>query len=169
MKVKDLVDEYGDYELDEITLKLTPPQPLNIWDLRGGNIYWTIDLVTRDINEGYRPTVCSKLWNNTRDNEVDRESGNCFISPSEAMQEVKKRECEALLKKYGGRRRNSFYLGKMMYYYEVAYAANDRVRLLLKTENTNHGHIYFEDREQIIRAMQDLGEERIINHLFGII
>ena len=45
IKVEEIAKKYKGYEVDEEKLKefLTPPKPKTVWDLKKGDIYWSME------------------------------------------------------------------------------------------------------------------------------
>lgn len=165
MKLKDLMEQYGEYDVvlskreatNEIMIEGRKPKPKTVWDLEKGDNHHWID-ITGD--------VCINVpWKDTEEDKQAREIGNVFLTKEEAEKDVERRKVENLLLKYGGRR--WFMKGKdnMFLYYD---ARIKELRYDLKTILPVQGAIYFDDFNKLDEAVKAIGAERIIKALFEV-
>lgn len=178
MKLKELMEKYGDYEIREfdfeealhkldndydisgicIDVLKKKPKPKSVWDLKYGDKFISINAFG-DITEN-----CT--WEDTVFDEEMRSVGNVFVflTKEDAEREVERRKVEALLLRYGGRR--WFKEGSICNYYMWV---NTRNSLVVGCTGVGmQGLIYFDTREQAEKAISKIGEERIKEALFEV-
>lgn len=160
MKLKELMNMYGEYEVpqelvDKFEL-LKKPKSKTIWNLAYNDLYNWID------GEG---NIGTHHW---CEDEVDlnlRKAGNVFLTYKEAAGEKERREVEALLLKYGGRR----WLKNNMNNWYIAINYDSHATYLNFTlQDQLPGTIYFDSREELIEALFKIGEKRVENALFEV-
>lgn len=166
MKLKDLIEQYGEYEVSatkgdwcdagHITLELNKPKPKTVWDLEKGDNHHWID-ITGD--------VCINVpWKDTEEDKRSREIGIVFLTKEEAEKDVERRKVETLLIKHGGRRwfngyNHNFHIGLDEYEEHLkAYI------LMTPTQGT----IYFDTSARAEKAIDEIGEDRIKKALFEV-
>lgn len=163
MKLKDLLEKYGEYEVSEtkgdwcdaghITLEINKPKPNSIWELKNGDWYHCINVKGEVMSDVWREVVYP-----------EREVGNAFLTKEEAEKDVERRKVETLLIKHGGRRwfngyNHNFHIGLDEYEEHLkAYI------LMTPTQGT----IYFDTEKQARQAVKDIGEERLKKALFEV-
>lgn len=159
MKLKDLMDKYGEYTVpNELIEKLEPPNPKTVWSLKDGDSYAFLEddgcIITSEANLSVGLT--KKRINN----------GNAFLTINEAENERERRKVETLLLKYGGRR--WFKRDSANYFLEY----DCESITLLDYTNSNRfawqGLIYFDTRAQIENAIEQIGAERIVKAIFEV-
>ena len=157
IKLSEIESKYGDYFVDEDKLKelLVEPKSKTVWDLKDGDEYWYINIIS---NINY------VTWNeNVWDLRV-RENGNAFLTKEEAEFELERRKCEATMLKYGRR----------TFKYEDE-------NYLLRFDNTNkkvwiecwsiyqtQGSIYFDTEDLAQKAIDEIGKERLTKYVFRV-
>lgn len=167
MKLKDLISEYGEYEVYEtkgescdgsyIMLGLEKPKPKTVWELKDGDNYWVID------SDGNVPSCYKWIEYCCCD---EREVGNVFLTREEALQDLERRKVETLLLKHGGRRwfknreynyflRDDDHLGNNFWI--------DELRV-----SPVQGVIYFDTKEQAEKAIAEIGADRIKKALLEV-
>ena len=158
LKVSELAEKYGDYEVDEEKLKefLTPPKPRTVWELIFGDTYYWFN------SQGI---IYEDTW---EDDEFDisrRAIGNCFLTKEEAEFEIERRKVEAVLLKYG---RREFKYGKRNYYF--FYDHEDKlIRKTIVDCCQSQGIIFFETEELCQKAIEETGEDNIKKYNFGVV
>lgn len=169
MKLKDLIEQYGEYDVeewfeigtdgvaDEKAIKLKKPKPKTVWDLEDGDQCIYID--------AFGKITGGCLWNEVPQDERARDVGNIFLTKEEAEKDVERRKVETLLLKHGGRR----WFKEDTPNYFIRTHENG---LLLTFDWTNHsplqGVIYFDTEKQAEKAIEEIGEERIRKALFEV-
>lgn len=169
MKLKDLIEQYGDYEVIDtvdtemhkgnsknngINIYLRKPKPKTIWDLKERDTIFTINC------DGF---IEDDKWYGCFDDE--RDNGNVFLTYEDAEKDRERRKVETLLLKYGGRR--WFKNGK-----ENWFITFDRsvgfFRYVYTIRDQRQGTIYFETEKQARKVVDEIGEERIKKALFEV-
>ncbi len=167
MKLKDLMEKYGEYEvnskcvvgeceIERIVIDLTKPKPKSVWDLEHGEEYVRIT-GTGGVSEC---EVCTKI---TYDRQ--RDVGNVFLTKEEAEKDIERRKVEALLLKCGGRRwfncditNWAIRYNHIQSSFEYGYASVTQYPSC----------IYFDTEEQAENAVKEIGADRIRDALFEV-
>lgn len=160
MKLKNLIEQYGEYDVvmyrnittNEIVINGSKPKPKSAWDLREGDEYFYI----------YGITVYQAYWGNSEHYDQLRIlAGDVFLTKEEAEKEVERKKIETLLLKHGGRR-----------WFKKAPSENYYIWLrqgggiVISDTSPVLGTIYFDSREQAEKAVAEIGEARIKQALF---
>lgn len=164
MKLKDLLEKYGEYEVSEtkgdwcdaghITLEINKPKPNSIWELKNGDWYHCINVKGEVMSDVWREVVYP-----------EREVGNAFLTKEEAEKDLERRKVETLLLKHGGRR--WFKRGSANYFLEC-YGESIKVDYTNSSNFAWQGLIYFDTEEQLKKTFAEIGEERIKKALFEV-
>ncbi len=166
MKLKELVEKYGDYDVGLIEtpkgqesewarVHLLKPKPKTVWELKDGDDYYLI-------NSDGNISPCYKWIEYCCCDE--REVGNVFLTKKEAEQDIERRKVEALLLKYGGRR--WFKKGVKNHY---LWATDTGTGLILGTTcDALQGAIYFDSKDKLTEAVEQIGTDRILKALFEV-
>ena len=162
IKIKDIVEKYAEYEIDEDKLKklLIKPKQKTIWELVAGDIYNYID------SDG---TIVTSIWGNDFYHVDRRAAGNCFLTFKEAKFELERRKVETELLKCGGTR-DMMSIGDINTdKYFIMYLHESR-RICINSYCGIHyqGNIYFKSEEDAQRAIDEVGEDRIKKYLFYV-
>jgi len=164
MKLKELVAQYGEYDVGLIEtpkgqesewarIHLFKPKPKSVWELEHGDEYVRIT-GTGGVSEC---EVCTKI---TYDRQ--RDIGNVFLTREDAEKDTERRKVETLLLKYGGRRWYKKSRGN------YALKTDDLNRLTINYLTYIQGTIFFDTKEQAEKAIEEIGAERIKNALFEV-
>lgn len=163
MKLKDLLEKYGEYEVSEtkgdwcdaghITLEINKPKPNSIWELKNGDWYYCINVKGEVMSDVWREVVYP-----------EREVGNAFLTEKDAENERERRRVETLLLKHGGRR--WFKEHKHNWFIALENGVEDNPRTYNATSISKQGAIYFDSEEAAEKAISEIGEERIKKALF---
>lgn len=165
MKLKDLMEKYGEYEvnskcvvgeceIERIVIDLTKPKPKTVWDLEENDGFFVL---TSDGKILYYKFGC---YNN---HEI--ECGSAFLTYTEAEQNLERRKVEALLLKHGGRRwfkQNGENWNIELRFVDNGLLKNCAIRHLIQ------GGIYFDTEEQAQKAIEQIGDGRIKTALFEV-
>lgn len=156
MKLKELVEQYGEYTVpQELIDKLEKPKPNAVWDLQENDTYFCVN--------SSQANWFKSMWTNGKIDKNRLEMGALFLTPEEAEKDVERRKIEALLLKYGGRR--WFKKDDSNYYMWV----NTHGSLIIScTAVGMQGLIYFDTIGQAKKAMEEIGEDRIKRALFEV-
>ena len=165
IKLNDIIEQYGDYEVDEEKLKeiLIKPAPKSVWDLKHGDKYYNI-VYTAD---GFR--VRCYRWGNILYDREARDIGNVFLTEEEAEFEIERRKVEAILLKYG-RRNWKYHKNNFIIHYGFGYTGFGRNKLIINDNRTigYQGTIYFDTEELCEQAIKEAGKDNIIKYIFGV-
>lgn len=168
MKLKELVEKYGEYDVRLIEtpkgqesewarVHLLKPKPKTVWDLeKGDNHHWVDSLGKVKYNY---------TWEDDKSYELSREIGNVFLTQEDAEKDVERRKVETLLLKFGGRR--WFKVGEMNW--RISYNHSlDEWSFLYSASLQGQGAIYFDTKEQAQNAVKEIGEEHLKKALFEV-
>ena len=162
IKVKDIVEKYGEFEINEEDLKkiLVEPKPKTVWDLRPGDKYYVLYL-----NGGIEVYT----WKDTDFHRSTLYLGSGFLTYEEAEFERGRRKVETELIRLGGTR-NMMSLGDgdvYKYFIEYDYVEN-RMVINYWCSRNQQGAIYFKTREECQAAIDMIGEDVIKKFLFHV-
>lgn len=182
MKLKELVEKYGEYEVidnikfktwdatlpeeksasiqfesrEGIQIRLEPPKPKTVWDLESGDKYFIL------YADGAAPEY---EWR--KDGYISksyRDQGNVFLTKEEAEKDAERRVVETLLLKHGGRR----YFDGHNHNFHISldeYEEHLKVYILM---TPTQGTIYFDTSARAEKAISEIGEKRIKKALFEV-
>lgn len=144
--------------LGECKIEKIPQKQKTVWDLKEGDEYWYITLL------GYVEEVSYQ----SDDEDINIiKAGNAFLTKEEALFEVERRKCEAVLLKYGTRNFMSF-----EYYDDKYYIMYDNTLENVYVDCCNfmqrQGSIYFKTKELAQRAIEEVGEDRLKKYIFNV-
>ena len=92
MKLNELMEKYGDYEVkDGFMDLLEKPKPNSVWDLKNGDVYYFLTAY------GY---VMKTVWVNTNTDNEKLSIGNAFLTEEDAEFAKERLKVIAELKKY---------------------------------------------------------------------
>lgn len=157
MKLKDLISEYGEYEVsDKLIAQFNKPKPKTVWDLKDGDQCIYID--------AFGKITGGCLWNEVPQDERARDVGNIFLTKEEAEKDVERRKVETLLLKHGGRR----YFDGHNHNYHIGLDEYERHLKAYILMTPTQGTIYFDTSARAKKAISEIGEERIKKALFEV-
>lgn len=173
MKLKDLLEQYGEYEIytdspkhieeafknldskDDGVLCLfaKKPKPKTVWELNNKD-------------EHYSVTECGFIKHFDASDFIGykRDIGNVFTTEKEAEKECERRKVETLLLKHGGRR----WFEKDGNNYHIWLMPDGCIRMSLIYAAPAQGLIYFDSKDEAGKAIEEIGEERIKKALFEV-
>lgn len=161
IKLKEVLDKYGDYLVDEEQLEkiVKKPVPKSVWDLKTGDIYWCID------SDGL---AVESVWEYDKIDDLRLETGNVFLTQEEVDFEVERRKCESVMLKYGTRDMMS--LGDsgipkhcICYNHVIGRLTTDWYGIY-----NPQGLILFETEELAKKAIDEIGEEHLKKYIFNV-
>ena len=162
IKLKDAVEKYGEYEIDEKKLEniLVKPKPKTVWDIKLGCEYWYIDSLG---------SIKSCRWLNSEYDNKRRNFCNMFLTYEEAEFEAERRKVEAELLKLGGTREMMALGDANVYKYFMAYDNCAENIYIDHYCTANHlGQIFFRTEEECQRAIKEIGKDRIKKYIFNV-
>ena len=171
MKLKELIEKYGEYEIKDfdieeafrelntnedccgISIWVKKPKPKTVWDLNNKEEHYAVTDNGFIKHFDYSDFVGYK-----------RDIGNVFLTKEEAEQDVERRKVETMLLKHGGRR--WFKQGEKNHY---LWATDTGTGLILGTTcDLIQGAIYFDSKVELTEAVEQIGRDRIIKALFEV-
>jgi len=165
MKLKDLIEKYGEQEvlcwaeradesLEWVNIKLGKPNPKTVWDLEKGDRHCWVDITG---------AVCTDVkWRDDEEDKLSRAMGYVFLTEEEANKEVERRKVETLLLKHGGRRWYKKF-GE-----NFGFLIDDVNRFGIHSLNQIQGTIYFDTYSDAKTALDSIGADRIKKALFEV-
>lgn len=162
MKLKDLFNEYEDYEIKdkEALLKLLEkPKPKTVYDLEIGDDFWELCI------DG---TIISSVWHDDEYNRNVRDMGNIFLTEEEAEKKKAYRKCKALLNKCAKgyewqTKRDNYFI-----YADCDGLDTREVKVMIDWVTSKYQDIYFSSSEEALKAIEEIGEERLLREYFQI-
>ncbi|RHU03299.1 MULTISPECIES: hypothetical protein [Erysipelotrichaceae] len=150
MKLKEAMDKYGDYEVKEKELEkiLIKPKPKTVWDLENEDVYYIIE----DCGD-----ISKYSWDGDKIDKKAREMGNVFLTEQEAKFEYERRKVEAIMLKYGRRTFKFDYNNFCILMYNNKIVPDF-------WNSRNYGGIFFDTEELAKKAIDEIGEERLIKY-----
>ena len=163
IKVKDIVEKYSEFEINEEDLKniLVEPKPKTVWDLKPGDKYYVLYL-NGDI-EVY-------TWKDTDFHRSTLYLGSGFLTYEEAEFERGRRKVETELIRLGGTR-DMMSLGDgnvMKYCIGYDNDTTERIRVAQWSTTSHQGCIYFQTNQDCRAAIDMIGEDVIKKFLFHV-
>ena len=178
MKLKELAEKYGEYEIytdspkhienafknldttndGVLCLYAKKPKPKTVWELEEGDMHNLVDFAGRVQDEDI-------AWMDDDFDKNARAVGNVFLTREEALRDVERRKVETLLLKHGGRRWFKADIENWIIRYNYATGSFE----CGYTKCTQHQScIYFDTKEQAMEAVNEIGKERIKQALFEV-
>ena len=162
MKLKELVEKYGEYDVvlskreatNEILIEGRKPKPKTVLDLEDGDRYFIV-YPTGEIGD--------VKFSDCQNDYCVVSNGNAFLTKEDAEREVERRKVETLLLKYGGRRWFNETSENYYMYYDL-----DVIDCTNTYEIHYQGTIYFDTEGQAEKAVAEIGEERLKKALFEV-
>ena len=160
MKLNELMEKYGDYEVkDGFMDLLEKPKPNSVWDLKNGDVYYFLTAY------GY---VMKTVWVNTNTDNEKLSIGNAFLTEEDAEFAKERLKVIAELKKYAKEFSDGEWKdNKIQKYYIIYQYSGDYIRSIF-TYTSKENVLYFEGKEKIQEAIDAVGEERIKKYYFGV-
>lgn len=159
MKLNELMEKYGEYEVKEGFMELLEKPKPTVWDLEEGDTYYYID-VYGDISDG-------RIGNDSSEDEIFA-IGNVFLTEEDAEFARERLKVIAELKKYAKEFSDEEWKdSKTKKYYIIYKYSGDYIKSIL-TYTSKDNVLYFESPEKAQEAIDAVGEERIKKYYFGV-
>lgn len=143
--------------LGECKIEKIPQKPKTVWDLTKEDKYYYINCYGE---------IDSTFYDCEEDVDIIK-CGNAFLTEKEAHFEVERRKCEAILLKYGTRDIRSLDDDTNKYYI-IFDNSVDKIIFPCCNYMQNQGTIYFESKELALKAIEEVGEERLKKYIFNV-
>lgn len=164
MKLNELIAEYGDYEikdLDAVKAMLERPKPKTVRDLKVGDRYGFLSLM------GNYQEISFK------DDEFDKcviKMGKAFLTEEDAIKQRKHDEIHEELKRLAGG--HEFVFGEINPFISSIVRDHWSDPAVIVTKGIYHknaNEIYFESEEAAQKAIEEIGEERLLRDYFNVL
>lgn len=160
MKLKELIEQYGDYEVQEGFLDLLEKlKPCNVWELEIEDDYYVIT-ASGDIS--------LFTWLSESSEKEARSIGNVFLTREEAKFEVKRRQVYAIVKKYAHEFTEEEWENEKIFKF---YPDFNYLKRVIGTGLSVSGKVptlYFKSELDIRKAIDEVGEEDFIRYYLGV-
>ena len=159
IKLKELLEKYGDYEVNEEKLEeiLLKPKTKTIWNIERCDWYFAI----------IRGKVCKLMWKGDPLDLDIRDSGDAFLTEQEAKFELERRKVEEEMLSLGGTRDFwSIGCARVKKYYLIYNHKKKKSYVCHSYDYHNLGQICFPSEEAAKNAIKIIGESRIKKYLF---
>lgn len=160
MKLNELMEKYGDYEVKEGFMELLEkPKPKTVWDLKIGDEYWFIDEFG---------VIWKSEWTESDHDIKRRNQGNVFLTKEEVKFEKKKCEIYTKVKKYAYEFSKEEWENKNLGKYFPCYD-HELKKLFIDINNIfQGGYLYFTSEVDIQKAIDEVGENDFIRYYLGV-
>ena len=160
MKLKELVEQYADYEVKEGFMDfLEKPKPKTVYDLKYGDRYFFLT-ASGMVERG--------TWTNDSSDFNRQRIGNTFLTVEDAEFAKERLKVIAELKKYAKEFSDEEWKdNKTQKYYIVYRYSGDYIRSIL-TYTSKDSVLYFESPEKIQEAIDAVGEDRVKKYYLGV-
>lgn len=160
MKLNELMEKYGDYEVKEGFMDLLEkPKPNSVWDLEEGDTYYFLG------SYGY---IMETVWRNNDEDNDKLSIGNAFLTEEDAEFARERLKVIVELKKYAKEFSDGEWKdNKTQKYYIVCRYSGDYIRSI-PTYTSKYSVLYFESPEKIQEAIDAVGEDRIKKYYLGV-
>lgn len=160
MKLNELMEKYGDYEVKEGFMDfLEKPKPKTVLDLKDGDryCYITADGELRFVS-----------WQNDESDKNKLYIGNIFLTEEDAEFEVERLKVIAELKKYAKEFSDEEWSNPTIPKYVIYLSSQDYRMDITSHYSVRYPFLYFESKEKAQEAIDAVGEERIKKYYFGV-
>ena len=160
MKLNELMEKYGDYEVKDGFMELLEkPKPKSVYDLNYEDTYYFI--------HDYR-NLSESVWRNDVVDMCRLSIGNVFLTREDAEFEVERLKVIAELKKYAKEFSDDEWSNSDMEKCVIYRSIQDNRVYILKTYTVQYPCLLFENKEKAEEAIKAVGEERIKKYYFGV-
>lgn len=161
MKLSEAIEKYGDCEVKSELIDLIDTNPKTIYDLKKGDEYYSISYYG-DINQ--------HIFINDYCDNCALSIGNIFLTEREARIASEKLKVETILRKYSYNFSQEEWNDEDVYKFYIAYIENNnQIRFPHNRYVKEQGTIYFESCENCQNAIDEVGEQRLINYFEGVL
>lgn len=161
MKLNELVNTYGDYELKDGFMDfLEAPKPKSVWNLEYGDDYYYL---------GDDGVLYNSSWLNDRVDTARRSVGNCFLSVEECEFASQQKKIIAELKRLGSTEDMMSLGGENKLKYCIRYLHNEKRLDVFGLYCTHYSpSIFFKSKKDALKAIKEIGEDHIKKYLFYV-
>ncbi len=154
-EIRKLIDDnWEDIKTLIVEIAEVEQKSKTIWDLSVGD--------KAEYYRLYSDGDVAKLSFDSYYDEKSREVGNAFLTEEEAKFEAERRKIEAIIRKYS----RAFKVGEenwcIMYYHD------EKDFSVITYSVADYGIPYFESKEMIKKAIDEIGDDRLKKYWFGV-
>lgn len=160
MKLNELMEKYGEYEVKEGFMDLLEkPKPKSVWDLEEGDKYYFIS------GAG---TIVSSIFQNNLNANMRSKIGNVFLTEEDAGYTRERLividELKRYAKEFSDEEWKNGNTAKYLFYRSFP---GNRI-YITSTYSAHYPCLYFESMEKAKQAFNAVGEERIKKYYFRV-
>lgn len=160
MKLKELIEQYGEYEVKNGFMELLEePKPKTVYDLKDGD--WCFFLTESG-------TIMKGIWRDDSGDHNRIRLGNVFLTKEDAEFTVERLKVIAELKKYAKEFSDEEWLNQSIVKHYIIFDYEDHVINIGYVCFTKVSDIYFESEEKAQEAIKAVGEDRIKKYYLGV-
>lgn len=160
MKLNELMEKYGEYEVKEGFMDLLEkPKPKSIWDLEEGDTYHFLD---------YYGDASDSVWTNTEADNEKLSFGNVFLTAEDAEFASERLMVITELKKYAKEFSDEEWRNGNKAKYLFYRSFPDNRIYITATYLAHYPCLYFESMEKAKQAFDAVGKDRIKKYYFGV-
>lgn len=160
MKLNELMEKYGDYEVKEGFMELLEkPKPKTVWDLKIGDEYWFIDEFG---------VIWKSEWTESDHDIKRRNQGNVFLTKEEVKFEQIRREVYAIVKKHSYEFSKEEWENASIKKWFPTYSFTDKKINYGGNYHLKDNILYFKSESDIQKAIDEIGEDDFIKYYLGI-
>lgn len=160
MKLKELVEQYAEYEVKEGFMDLLEkPKPKSVWDLKNGDVYYFLT------SYGY---VMKTVWVDTDADNEKLSIGNAFLTEEDAEFARERLKVIAELKKYAKEFSDEEWNNHISAKCRICYSFVSKRVSVYSDFVVKNADLYFESPEKAQEAIDAVSEDRIKKYYFGV-
>ena len=160
MKLKELIEQYGEYEVKNGFMELLEePKPKTIYNLKEDDLYWFI---------GSAGEIRYAVYINDFFDEKRQEIGNMFLKKKEAKFAVERLKVIVELKKYAKEFSDEEWQDWDLPKYDIKSDCRNHVIRIVYARYLKGNDIYFESEEKAKEAIEAVGEDRVKKYYLGV-
>ena len=160
MKLNELMEKYGDYEVKEGFMDLLEkPKPKRVYDLKSGDRYFF--LTASGIIQG-------SFWHDDISDHNRLSIGNISLTEEAAEFARERLKVIAELKKYAKEFSDEEWSNTTILKYVIYLISQDYRMYITSHYSVRYPFLYFESKEKAQEAIDAVGEERIKKYYFGV-
>lgn len=159
MKLNELMEKYGEYEVKEGFMDLLEKPTKSVWDLKNGDVYYFLT------SYGY---VMKTVWVNTGADNEKLSIGNAFLTEEDAEFARERLKVIAELKKYAKDFSDEEWANEDLPKYRIGFDYKYGCYSYRITRQGRGLEIYFESIEKANEAIKAVGEDRMKKYCLGV-
>lgn len=160
MKLNELMEEYGEYEVKESFMDLLKkPKPKSVYDLKYEETYYFLHC---------SGSLSESVWRNDNVDKNRLSVGNVFLTKEDAEFARERLNVIAELKRYAKEFSDEEWSNSTISKYVIYLGSQDYGMYITSTYSVRYPFLYFQSKEKAEEAIDAVGEERIKKYYFGV-